>query len=524
MLCAAASGCMVGPDYKPPQVKLNPAFAETQPPPTTQASTVTSIATPPAEWWTTFRDPELESLIQRAAKGNYTLKEAASRVREARAQRGVTGSDLLPNLNIGGGYQRAHGSKNVNIPIGAFGGSSGSSKSSSSATGAGKLTVPAAQTIRPAINEAPHPGGPQSAFGSSGGFPGVNTNLYEVGFDSTWEIDVFGGQRRAVEGAIYDIQAAQEDQRASLVMLLAEVAKNYIQLRGYQRQLAIANQNLDSQRQTLALTKSKFQAGFVTDLDVARQATQVATTAAAAPALEAEIRISIHALGVLLGEDPDALSAELTVTAPIPPVPPEIPIGLPSDLLRRRPDIRRAERQLASATAAIGVAEADLFPKFSLTAALGFDATKPKKLLDWDSRYWSLSPGVSWPIFDAGRIHFNIEVQNEKQAQAAANYQQTVLDALKDVEDSLAMYRTEQLRNKALADAVSSSKQAVELAKQQYGQGITDFLTVLDAERDEFGTEDSLAQSDRNISTDLVALYKALGGGWQVMLPEPTAE
>jgi NodT family efflux transporter outer membrane factor (OMF) lipoprotein len=509
---------MVGPDYKAPEVKVNPAFTEIHP--TSQPiSTVTTISTAPVAWWTTFRDPELESLIHRAARGNYTLQEAASRVRQARDQRGITGSDLLPQLNVGGGYDRSHGSKNVTIPASAFGITVPSSKT---ATNTGKLTVPAEQSTKsrllPSIT---HLGGPQSAFGSGGGLPGVTTDLYEAGFDSSWEIDVFGGQRRAVEGAIDDIQAAQEDQRDTLITLLAEIARTYIELRGYQRQFAIANQNLDSQRQTLDLTTSRFKAGFVTDLDVARQATQVSTTAASLPALDAQIHISIHKLGVLLGEDPSALLTELTTTKPIPAVPPEIPIGLPSDLLRRRPDIRRAERQMASANAGIGQAVADLFPKFSITAALGFDTNKPKYLADWNSKYWALSPGVSWPIFDAGRIRFNIKAANEKEAQAADKYQQTVLTALQEVEDSLTSYRTEQLRHQALADAVTAARLAVDLAKQQYDQGITDFLSVLEAQRDEFGTEDSLAQSDRNISTDLVAVYKALGGGWEVMLPEP---
>jgi NodT family efflux transporter outer membrane factor (OMF) lipoprotein len=227
---------------------------------------------------------------------------------------------------------------------------------------------------------------------------------------------------------------------------------------------------------------------------------------------------------VLLGEDPNSLLAELTTISPIPAVPPEIPIGLPSQLLRRRPDVRRAERQLAAATARIGQAQADLLPKFSITAALGFDATRPKALFDWTSRYWSLSPGVSWPIFDSGRIRFNIQVKNEQQAQASAEYQQTVLTALKDVEDSLVSYRTEQLRHQALVDASTASHQAVDLARQQYDQGVADFITVLDAEREEFAAQDSVAQSERNISTDLISLYKALGGGWEVMLPEPQSE
>ena len=514
----AFTGCMIGPDYKAPEVKLNASFTESKAPPTTQASSIANAsATPPVEWWTTFRDSELESLIQRAAKQNLNLRQAGSRVRQARAQRGVTGSDLFPRLNGDGGYQRAHGSNNVSIPIGSFGGSGGGSKSGAAA-GKSKLTLP--NQITPAINEAAHPGGPQSPFGS-GGFPGVNTDLYEAGFDSTWEIDVFGGSRRAVEAAIDDIQAAQEDHRDVLLSMFAEVARNYVELRGLQQQLIIAEQNLDAQRQTLGLTKSRFEAGFVTNLDVTRQATQVANTAAALPALDEQIRMHIHTLSVLLAEDPSALLDELNKPGQIPAVPPEVPIGLPSDLIRRRPDVRRAERRLAAATARIGQAEADLLPKFSLTAALGFDASRAKNIADWSSRYWSLSPGVSWPIFDAGRIRFNIEVTNEQQAQASDEYQQTVLNALKDVEDSLVLYRDQQLRHQALAQAANAAHQSVQLANQQYEQGISDFITVLDAERDEFGAQDSLAQSQRAISTDLISLYKALGGGWEVMLPEP---
>ncbi len=507
------TGCMVGPDYKTPETKVNPSFSEIQLPATTQASTVSVIASPPVEWWTTFRDTEMTSLLQRAVKQNLNLKTAASRVRQARAQRGVVGADLLPTVNAEGGYQRARGSQNLSFPIGALSGGSGSSKSA--AASKGRLT--------PAINEAAHPGGPQSPLGS-GGFPGVDTDLYEAGFDSNWEIDVFGGSRRAVEAASGDIQASQEDQRDVLVTLLAEIARDYVELRGLQKQLQIATDNLHKQEQTLELTRERFTAGFVTDLDVTRQATQLANTTATLPALQVQIDTHIHALGVLLAEDPSALMNELSPVDKIPAVPPEIPIGLPSDLLRRRPDIRRAERQLAAATARIGQAEADFFPKFSITAALGFDTNRPKALLDWGSKYWALSPGVSWPIFDAGRIRFNVEVNKEQQSQAATNYQLTVLNALKDVEDSLTAYRLEQVRHKALVDAASSARQSVEIADQQYQRGVTDFISVLDAQRDELGAEDSLAQSERAISTDLIALYKSLGGGWEVMLPEPRSE
>jgi outer membrane protein, multidrug efflux system len=499
----AVVGCEVGPNYKPPVVQVAPTFAEVAP--TTRPSVATTRPVQITQWWATFRDPELDSLISQAMAGNLTLAEAESRVRQARAQRGVTGSELFPQVNVGGGYQRARGSQNVTIPAGAF--------------GIGGSGTPAEKKARPADQvDAVPPGGPQSPLGN-GGLPGVSTDLYQVGFDATWEIDVFGGQRRSIEAADADIQAAIEDQRSVLVSLLAEVARNYIELRGYQRQYEIARENLAAQQDTLRLTTSKFNAGFVTQLDVARQATQVATTAAVLPGLEAQIHSSMHTLGVLLGKDPDSLSKELSIDSPIPPVPPEIPVGLPSELLRRRPDVRRAERKIAAATARVGEATADLFPKFSITGALGLDSTKPKHILDWSSRYWALSPGISWPIFDAGRVRANINVTNEVQRQALDDYQQTVLTALKDVEDSLSSYQTEQVRRAALADAVTAAHQAVELAKQQYEQGVVDFLTVLDSERAEFATEDSLAQSDRDISTDLVSLYKALGGGWEVASP-----
>ncbi len=517
----ALTGCLVGPDYATPPTGTAPKFTETAAPATTQpAGVVSSRPVQVTEWWTSFRDPELEALIARAGKGNLDLRQAASRVRQARAQRGVTGTGLLPNVNADGGYQRALGSRNITFPPTLFG-NNGSSGSSSGKTGtaADKGTVRPQENGNPTSVTSPPAGGPASPLGL-GGFPGYESDLYQLGFDSTWELDVFGGQRRSIEASIADEQAQQEDQRSVLISTYAEVARNYIELRGLQLQRVIANKNLDAQKQLLGLTQSRFQAGFVTDLDVARQATQVATTAAALPQLDAAIRVSIHTIGILLGEDPNALLAELTTTGPIPLNPPEVPIGLPSDLLRRRPDIRRAERQLAAATARIGAAKADLYPKFSITGALGFDTFTPKHILDWRSKYWALSPGVSWPIFDSGRIKFNIDVQNEAQGQAATTYQQTILQALREVEDSLAQYRTEQLRRQSLNDAVKSSEQAVELANQQYKQGIVDFLTVLDAERQEFAAEDSLAQSDRTIATDLVALYKALGGGWEVALPE----
>ncbi|HEX4054889.1 MAG TPA: efflux transporter outer membrane subunit [Tepidisphaeraceae bacterium] len=499
LLLMVLSGCEVGPDYRPPKMKVAPSYGDT--PATQPASSVSSNSANMVRWWRSFNDPELDSLVNRAEANNLDLRSAESRLLQARAQRGVVGSELWPQINADGGYQHARGSKNVVIPLGAF-------------TGGKPLVSGAGPVATPDQVTAAQAGGPESPLGN-GGFPGVTTDLYQAGFDASWEIDVFGGQRRAIEAANADTAAALEDRRDIMVSLVAEVARNYIQLRTAQLESSIAEQNLHDQQDTLDLTRSRYQAGFATELDVARQAAQVASTAATLPAIEAQVRQFIHALGVLLGQDPESLSAELSTSAPIPPVPPQVPIGVPADLLRRRPDIRRAERQLAAASARIGVATADFYPKFSLTGSFGLDSSQIKQLFDWNSRYFALSPGISWPIFDAGRIRSNVEVQKELTRQAATSYESAVLNAMREVEDSLASYRTEQLRRKSLADAVDESRQAADLARQQYEKGVVDFLEVLDAQRTLLEAQDVLAQSDSAISLDLVSLYKALGGGWQ---------
>jgi NodT family efflux transporter outer membrane factor (OMF) lipoprotein len=501
-ILATLFGCEVGPDYHPPKVTVSAAYHESAA--TRPSEGPSRLSASPAvigQWWTSFNDAELNSLIDRAMRNNLDLRLAESRLRQARAQRGMAVAALFPDVNADGGYQHARGSKNVAIPLKAFGFGGGG--------GAPGDPPPPS----PAIFN-PTPGGPQSPLGN-GGFPGVETDLYQAGFDASWEIDVFGGVRRSIEAADADTAAALENQRDVLVSLAAEVAENYVQLRANQRQAQIDRQNLQDQEDTLKLTQSRYHAGFATELDVAREAAQVASTAATLPALETSVRQSIHQLGVLLGQHPDALSDELSAAAPIPPVPPQVPVGVPADLLLRRPDIRRAERQLAAATARIGVAESDLFPKLSITGSMGLDSSRIKSLLDWQSRYFVISPGVSWPIFDAGLINSNIKVQKELAQQAQTSYESAVLNALREVEDALSAYRTEQVRRKALADAVDASATAVDLARQQYQKGVIDFLQVLDAERSLLEAQDVLTQSDSAISTDLIALYKSLGGGWE---------
>jgi multidrug efflux system outer membrane protein len=507
------AGCTVGPNYHEPRSKAPDAFGETATASTTQPSRATTQPIQITEWWATFHDPELDSLIQRAVKTNPNLAQAESRILEARAERLIAGAGELPTVNVGGGYLHARGSSKVTFPLSAFGLTS-PPKGKQANSRVGSPSEVGAPTF-PGESGTVGGGVPTSPLGS-GGLPNVTTDLYQAGFDASWEIDIFGGVRRSIEAANADYQAAVEDRRDVYISLLSEVARNYIELRGFQREIAIAQENLRSQQQTLSLTEDRFRAGVTTQLDVARARAEVATTAAGIPSLDAQVHQSAHHIAVLLGEQPMTLLQELIEIKPIPAAPADVPIGVPADLLRRRPDIRRAERQLASATARVGVATAQLYPRFTILGTFGFDATKFARVAEWPARYYSIGPGVTWPIFDAGRIRANIKVQNEAVRQYLSDYDQTVLNAMEEVEDTLVDYSREQQRHQALDEAVSADQQAVDLARQQYQQGVVDFLTVLEAERSLYGAQDSRARSEIQISSDLVALYKALGGGWEI--------
>jgi NodT family efflux transporter outer membrane factor (OMF) lipoprotein len=464
-LSLVLAGCAVGPNYQPPNPPMPASYGQ----PTTRPLTADI-----ARWWATFNDPMLESLIRRGIDSNLDLQLAQSRIRESRAARGVAGAGYWPTVDANASFQRNSRSNNT---------------ATFSGTGGG-------------VNFGPR-----------------ETDLYEVGFDSTWEIDVFGAVRRSVEAADADIQASIENRRDVLITLLGDVAQNYIVLRGRQRQLDITQANLKSQQQTLDLTQARFKAGLVGELDVARAQAQVAATTSLIPQFEQQLQQSIHRLSVLLGEEPQALVAELGPVGPIPSGVGVVPTGLPSDLLRRRADIRRAERQLAAQTARIGVATADLFPRFSLTGSLGLQSQKFSNLFENNSLFWGIGPGVTWNIFNAGRVRSNIEVQNARQEQALVTYQQTVLNSLEEVENALVAYDREQSRRVSLAQAVDANRRAVDLANQLYSRGLVDFLNVQESQRNLLVAEDTLAQSDALVSTNLVSLYKALGGGWEELEP-----
>lgn len=301
-----------------------------------------------------------------------------------------------------------------------------------------------------------------------------------------------------------------------LVILLGDVGRGYAELRGFQRRLEIADKNIKIQQDTLDLTTARAKAGLATELDVSRAAAQLETTKAAVPSLLSGIDVSIHRLGVLLGEEPGALRSELEKVSPIPTAGPDVDVGLPSDLLRRRPDIRRSEAQLAAATARIGEAKADLFPRFFLTGTAGRQATQLHDLTLSAGNYFSVGPAISLPLFTGGRIRSNIAVHTSRQREALISYQSTILNSLEEVENALVSYSQEQERRDHLNQAVENSQLAVDLATEQYKAGLVDFLSVLDAQRELFANEDQLVQSQTTVTTDLVGLYRALGGGWSV--------
>jgi NodT family efflux transporter outer membrane factor (OMF) lipoprotein len=540
---ALLAGCTVGPNYHPPKTTDVPgSFNEISPAdaarhaqraiaaqtaatnPTTSAVldreqrqiAATTRPADMAQWWTTFNDPKLDLLIHQAIAGNLDLRAANQRILQARAARSGTTANLFPEIDATGGFDHETVSKNAGIggEVSSLGGAGGGG----AATGAGTRN-PAFHPSAVRAGAAKPAGEPivtnQATSGSSGN-QAVNFDLWNAGFDASWEVDVFGGTRRAIEAADYQLQASIEDRRDVLVTLLGEVARNYVELRGAQRELAITEQNLQAQNDTLELTRSRYRAGIGTDLDVARAEGEAATTEADIPPLENQIKMAIHRLSVLTGQEPNALAAELAEPGPVPEGSPNVPVGLPSELLRRRPDVRRAERQLAAATANVGVATADLFPKFNLTATAGDESARLPNLFDRASFGWSLGPSATWDILDFGRVTSNIQVQNQLQAQALTAYQSTVLTSLEDVSDALVGYDRELMRRVALARATDANRRAYELVDQQFTRGgIIDFLTVLDAQRAMFAAEVQLVQSDTAVSQDLVALYKALGGGWE---------
>jgi NodT family efflux transporter outer membrane factor (OMF) lipoprotein len=458
LLCA---GCTVGPNYKKPDVPVPPTFRDA-------VNTAPAPESDLAQWWTQFNDPELQSLVTRALKSNLDLQTAASRVREARQQEVIEGAKGLPQVNASGMGAHLHSNSDI----------------ASSLTG-----------------QPPAPGG-------------TDIKLYSAGFDASWEIDVFGGVHRAVEQAKANTEAAVWTMHDGEVSLTAEVATDYLELRTLQMRLAILTDEEKQEHATLSLVSARAQAGFVTQLDVNQQISQAESTSAQIPPLKAQARATEHAIAILLGELPDALATELEAKTPPPATPAALPPGLPSDLLRRRPDVREAERKLAAATAGIGVAVADLYPKFNLLGGSSFTSNQLSNLFSTSNLGEFGLLQITWPIFEGGKTHANINAKKEETTQAYLAYQKSVLGAVKDSEDALMREATDLQRVQALDRAARSAQSSATIARQQYTAGFVTYINVLQTQATELSTRDQLAQGQLALATDLVSLYKALGGGW----------
>jgi NodT family efflux transporter outer membrane factor (OMF) lipoprotein len=454
---ALGAGCAVGPNYFAPEPRMPDAWHQ---------DLTRGLAEGEANlqtWWLLLDDPALNSLIDRAARNNLDLQLAAARVAEARARRGVARGQWFPSLNAAFDYAYNQFSEEL---------------------------VP--------------------------GLPGAGDagDFWNTGVDSSWEIDLFGRIRRSVESANANLEASTGDYRGVLVILLASVGQTYVEVRTSQERIRYANGNISTQRDSLELTRARFKAGLVGELDVQQALQNLSATEAFLPQLEIALAATIHRLGVLLGEHPNALYVELTPPTPIPEPPAEILVGVPTDVLRQRPDIRAAERRLAAQTARIGSATSDLYPRLALLGTFAFSALDAAKLFTGDAAAFSVGPAVRWNLFDGGRVRANIRAEDAITEQALVEYEQTVLTALEDVENSMVAYARESDRRDALQRSADAAEVAVGLVKTLYRTGLTNFQNVLDTERSLFTQQDELARSQGDVTLNLIRIYRSLGGGW----------
>lgn len=489
----ALGGCTVGPNFEAPHW-ANPVswFSGRPKEPVVPSEPVAQAINP--DWWRIFNDAKLTRLERQVAGDNLDVREAGIRIAESRAQLGITAASKYPMVNGNASYEREKPSD-----VGIFG--TAASKSAPTGTQA------------------------NGAFGNTaGGVQGTpnlpSFDIFQYGFDASWEPDLWGQVRRSVEAAQATVEASEDARRAALLSALAEVARDYIDLRGTQEMLRIARENLHTAQQGLNLTQQRATAGVTTDLDVANASAQVSTTAAQIPALQQQEQADINALSMLLGMPPRALETELATPEPVPPVPRQVPVGFPSELARRRPDIRQAEAQLHEATANVGVAVAAFYPQVTLSASFGFQSLNFGKLWAWDARQFGAGPNITLPIFQGGELRYTLALRKAQQQEAAVNYTRTVLQAWHDIDNALTAYEREQQRRAELTRAVAQNQRALSLAQARYQEGVADFLSVLTAEQALLSTQQQLARSTTTVSTDLVALYKALGGGWQPFYPD----
>ena len=451
-------GPKLGPDYSPPKLQMQDSWHQeiTKGLEEGEANLQT--------WWTVLNDPVLNRLIERADQGNLQLKEAFARIKEARAIRGIESGARFPDLNSTGDARRMR-SPHTFLP-------------------------PTTQKSR-------------------------TDEFFKFGGEGSWEIDFWGRIDRSIESADASLEASMEDYRDVLVMLYAEVSTNYVEVRALQDRIKYVRGNIETQRKSLQLTKDRFDAGLAPDLDVQQAELNLARTESTLPTLRMQLVQTINRLGVLLGEHPGALHDELVKPSSIPKPSEQITVGLPVGLLRQRPDIRRAERELAAQTALIGVAKADLYPSFSLFGTFEMAANDFSDVFDYSkSRMHSFGPSFRWNIFDGGRVRNQIRAEDARTEQALVRYEQTVLDALEDVENAMISYIQEEIRRSALERSVKAARKSTDLVRTLYISGLTDFQNVQEMERFQFEQEDQFAESEGKVIQNLISIYRSLGGGW----------
>jgi multidrug efflux system outer membrane protein len=452
-VAAVLAGCAVGPNYKKPETQVAPTYTAAEP-------TVYTSEQAQVQFWKQFNDETLNKLVDDSLNANHDLRIAVGRLAEARAARHLSLYDLGPTVTASGGHTTQK--------------------------------VPEVES----------------------GIP-FTASYYDVGFDATWELDLFGRVRREVEASSAQLQGAEAGLRDAQVSVIAEVARTYFELRGQQEQLAVARRNIENEQASFNLTDARLKAGRGTELDTSRAKAQLSTTLSTIDPLEAAVARSIHRLSVLTGRDPNALTSVLAPPKDLPPLPQTLSVGDPGAMLRQRPDIRIAERQLAASNAEIGVAVGDYFPKVTFTGSFGYAAPTLNGLGTSGSKAYSIGPGISWAAFDLGRVHARVAGARAQKYTALAQYEQTVLKALEETENALVTHARSRDQLVHAADAAESSAAAAKLARVRYEGGVVDFLEVLDSERTQLEAEDRLAQSRAQAVTSLVAVYKALGGAWE---------
>ncbi|MFA5904557.1 MAG: efflux transporter outer membrane subunit [Desulfobacula sp.] len=462
----AFSGCAtVGPDYSPPEKKIPESWHSE-----TMGGVIQHAPAPEmlAKWWSTLDDPLLTDLMEKAVANNKDVNQAQARIREERARRNMSKAGLFPTLDASGSFRKSKSGRE---------------------TGSGK-----------------------------------ETDLYSADFDAGWELDIFGGARRSLEAATAEVQAGEEDFRDILVSLLAEIALNYTDVRIFQARMDSVEKNLAIQDQSYQMAQALYASGLSKETAVEQAKYGLENTRSQIPGLRISLEEAKNRIAVLIGENPGSVHEILKMKRPIPSCPKEIAVGVPADVLRQRPDIRRAERKLAAQTARIGEATAELYPKFTLSGSIGFEAFDPDRLFLSGSRSYSFGPRISWPIFRAGSIRSNVEVQSALEEQLLGKYESAVLNALSEVENQLTVFMEEQNRRQSLNEAKQAAMRAVDLAQGQYQAGMIDFTGVLDAQRSLLSFEDNLIQCEGDIISGAVRLYKALGGGWTSLADGDTGD